>query len=83
MCTAVFIGETPQPPSPRIWAHIRVPYWSAKIDPLVVSHERDNGKVEKLKSMEGGGRGEEREAEMTNETSMYTVTVLCHVTFTL
>jgi hypothetical protein len=31
----------------------------------VVSHERDNGKVEKLKSMEGGGMGEEREAEIT------------------
>ncbi len=34
--TAVFIGwETlPLPPSPRIWAHIRGRYWSAKIDDI-------------------------------------------------
>jgi hypothetical protein len=36
LCTAVLIGgdlATPQlPPSPRIWAHIRGRYWSARID---------------------------------------------------
>jgi hypothetical protein len=26
------LAETQQPPSPRIWAHIRGRYWSAKID---------------------------------------------------
>jgi hypothetical protein len=29
------LAETPQPlPSPRIWAHIRGRYWSAKIDDI-------------------------------------------------
>jgi hypothetical protein len=37
MCTAVPVlnvqkAETPKPPHPRIWAHIRGRYWSAKID---------------------------------------------------
>ncbi len=37
LCTAVLIGwdtTTPSPPSPRIWAHIRERYWSAKIDDI-------------------------------------------------
>ncbi len=44
ICTAVLLGrKTPQPatrspppppPSPRIWAHIRGRYWSAKIDDI-------------------------------------------------
>ncbi len=38
MCTAVLIGWNhaipPPPPSPRIWAHIRGRYWSAKIDDI-------------------------------------------------
>jgi hypothetical protein len=30
------LAETPQlPPSPRIWAHIRGRYWSAKIDDIL------------------------------------------------
>jgi hypothetical protein len=34
MCSAVLIDWDPatSPPSPRIWAHIRGPYWPAKID---------------------------------------------------
>ncbi len=28
------LAETPQPPSPRNWAHIRGRYWSAKIDDI-------------------------------------------------
>jgi hypothetical protein len=29
------LAETPQfPPSPRIWAHIRGRYWSAKLDDI-------------------------------------------------
>ncbi len=28
------ISETPQPPLPRIWAHIRGRYWSAMIDDI-------------------------------------------------
>jgi hypothetical protein len=32
------LAETPQlPPSPRIWAHIRGRYWSAKIDEISTS----------------------------------------------
>ncbi len=35
ICTAVLIGWDPAtPPSPRIWAHIRGRYWSAKIDDI-------------------------------------------------
>jgi hypothetical protein len=28
------LAETPQSPPPRIWAHIRGHYWSAKIDDI-------------------------------------------------
>jgi hypothetical protein len=28
------LAETPHPPPPRIWAHIRGRYWSAKIDDI-------------------------------------------------
>ncbi len=35
MCIAVLIGWDPvNPPPPRIWAHIRGRYWSAKIDDI-------------------------------------------------
>jgi hypothetical protein len=35
LCTAVLIGLDPAtPPFPRIWAHIRGRYWSAKIDDI-------------------------------------------------
>ncbi len=35
ICTAVLIGWDPAtPPSPRIWAHIRGRYWSAKVDEI-------------------------------------------------
>ncbi len=33
LCTAVLIGGDPAPP-PRIWAHLRGRYWSAKIDDI-------------------------------------------------
>jgi hypothetical protein len=35
-CVQLYLmAETPQfPPSPRIWAHIRGRYWSAKIDDI-------------------------------------------------
>jgi hypothetical protein len=34
LCTAVLFGCDPAtlPPPPRIWAHLRGRYWSAKID---------------------------------------------------
>ncbi len=34
LCTAVLIGGDPTipPPLPRIWAHVRGRYWSAKLD---------------------------------------------------
>ncbi len=43
MCTAVLIGwdpatSPPPHPSPRIWAHIRGRYWSAKIDDISLKH---------------------------------------------
>jgi hypothetical protein len=28
------LAETPYPPPPRIWAHIKGHYWSAKIDDI-------------------------------------------------
>jgi hypothetical protein len=32
-CAQLFsLADTPQPPPPRIWAHIRGRYWSAKKD---------------------------------------------------
>ncbi len=34
MCTAVLSGWDPAAPPPRIWAHIRGRYWSAKIDDI-------------------------------------------------
>ncbi len=36
LCTTVLIGRDPATPPPplRIWAHIRVRYWSAKIDDI-------------------------------------------------
>jgi hypothetical protein len=36
LCVQLYVfAETPQlPPSPRIWAHIRGRYWSAKIDDI-------------------------------------------------
>ncbi len=37
LCIAVLIGwdpATPPPPAPRIWAHIRGRYWSAKVDDI-------------------------------------------------
>ncbi len=35
MCKAVLIGwDTATPPSPRLWAHVRGCYWSAKIDDI-------------------------------------------------
>jgi hypothetical protein len=35
MCTAVLVGQDPSTlPLPRIWAHIRGRYWSAKIDDI-------------------------------------------------
>jgi hypothetical protein len=46
-----------------------VPYWSAKIDPLVVSHETDNGKVEKLKRY-GGRREGRREGGRDNRVTL-------------
>ncbi len=60
MCTAVLIGETPQPPPPPQLGLIffRGCNWSAKIDPLVISHDTENGNVEKLKRC--GGRREGR-----------------------
>ncbi len=33
-CTHWLRTEIPPPPSPRIWAHIRGRYWSAKIDDI-------------------------------------------------
>ncbi len=37
MCTAVLIGwDLVTPPPPRIWAHIRGRYWSAKIDEITL-----------------------------------------------
>ncbi len=39
LSTAVLIGWHPTTPtSPRIWAHIRVRYWSAKIDDINFGH---------------------------------------------
>ncbi len=34
MGTAVLIGRDPRNPSPRIRAHIRLRFWSAKIDDI-------------------------------------------------
>jgi hypothetical protein len=33
-CTWYSLAETPQHPPPRIWAHIRGRYWSAKVDDI-------------------------------------------------
>ncbi len=62
-CAQLYSLVRPRNPPP--------PGWSAKINPLVVSHETDNGKVEKLKIYGGRREGKEREAEMTSETFMY------------
>jgi hypothetical protein len=34
LSTAVLIGRDPATPPPRIWAHMRGRYWSAKIDDI-------------------------------------------------
>jgi hypothetical protein len=40
LCTAVLMGGDPQfLLSPRIWAHIRGRYWSAKIDDILGREE--------------------------------------------
>ncbi len=60
MCTAVLIGWNPQH-HPRIWAHIRGHYWSAKIDNISLWHPDKNLRV----------------AIYSNNTRTYTIHLYC------
>ncbi len=77
MCTALLIGWDPATLPPRIWAHIRGRYWSAKVDDIWVpytmfffGYEVGGGELNQI-SPTTTNRKKEKKKEIVIESILY------------